>query len=200
MFTGLVKEVGKIEQISKNTEGFLLKVQCPLLWPHLSIDDSLSVEGACQTIIAKETNNTVVMQTVHATLEKTSFKSFKTGQEVNLEDAVTLSSPLGGHLVSGHVNDVAKIVDIKSTGKNFIVSLSVKFENLKYCIKEGSICLNGVSLTIYDIDDSRRIIKVSIIPHTWNVTTFKFKKIGDFVNVEFDLISKYVERMLNFKK
>lgn len=195
MFTGLVKELGKVASLTKNSAGIALKVKSEKIVKEISIDDSVSINGVCQTVTWFDTNSFQV-QIVHGTLEKTTLGELKLGSTVNLELALRLSDRLGGHLVQGHVNGISKILDFKNFGNNWILRFSIPKDLMRYVVKEGSITLNGVSLTVYDIDLNLCEGVVSIIPHTWDNTVFKGSKIGDKVNVEVDILAKYVENLL----
>lgn len=195
MFTGLVKEIGRVRRISKNAEGAVLEIQCQKLLSDISVDDSVAINGVCQTAIAVGMQSFTV-QAVHTTLQKTTLGSLKMGDEVNLELALRLSDRLGGHLVQGHVNAVAPITAIKAQGDNYLVSLHLPTNQLAYVIKEGSITLDGISLTIAELE--QQSVTVSIIPHTFHSTILKNKKVGDFINIEVDVLAKYIERLLKF--
>ena len=195
MFTGLIQEVGKIQNIKKTSSGKEFELSCPNLYEELKVGDSLSINGACQTI-TQMNKNTVCFQSVWATLEKTNLSWLKSGAEVNLELALKMSERLGGHFVQGHVNTMATVETIDNKGQNYLLKVRFPGEFKKYFVREGSIALDGISLTIYDIDDSRETLSVSIITHTWDVTNLKNLKVGQKLNVEVDLLAKYVEKML----
>lgn len=197
MFTGLVKEIGKIQKIASNKEGKELTISSKVLIKEMGIDDSVSVNGCCQTVTRLD-DHTFTVQAVHVTLEKTTFGSLKEGDEVNLELALRLSDRLGGHLVQGHVNGVGTIRSIEKTGKNYQIRVSEPEALSKYIVKEGSIAIEGISLTV-----ARRTsndFEVSIIPHTMDHTILRNKKVGDKVNLEIDILAKYVESILGGKK
>lgn len=195
MFTGLVKEIGEIESISRNAEGILLTVKSQSLINEIAIDDSVSINGACQTVVSF-TSSSFTVQAVGTTLEKTNFKALKIGQKVNLELALRVSDRLGGHIVQGHVNGLGRILGWQNSGKNYLLRFSIDPKLLKYIVLEGSITLNGVSLTISNLNRESLWAEVSIIPHTWENTVFNFSKIGDEINVEVDVLAKYVENLL----
>lgn len=195
MFTGLIKEIGKIKSIVPNREGAMIEIESSKLISEIAIDDSVAVNGVCQTAVGV-TNKTFVVQAVHTTLEKTSLGKLKVGEEVNLELALRLSDRLGGHLVQGHVNATAPLSAIKSTGDNFLLTVTLPHSLLRYVIAEGSITLDGISLTVARLEGNA--VTVSIIPHTYHSTILKNKKIGDHINVEVDVLAKYIERLLKF--
>jgi riboflavin synthase len=196
MFTGLVKDIGVIESVVPNTEGKLITVQSNLC-DQIAIDDSVSINGACQTVV-NFNHKTFTVQAVGTTLEKTNLSSLKSGELVNLELALRLSDRLGGHLVQGHVNGLSEVAKIASYGDNYVVTLKVAVELRGYIVKEGSITLNGISLTVSDVDKMGQI-QVSVIPHTWFHTNLKNIHIGDKINVEVDIIAKYVENLMKYQ-
>ena len=199
MFTGIVKEVGIVYKIIDNTEGRRMFVYSEKLSQNMQVDDSISIDGVCQTVVGIE-KNIFEIQCVHITLEKTTFKIFEEGTKVNLELPLKFNEPLGGHLVQGHINGVCVVDSIKKMGKNIEVSFEVVSKLSRYMIEEGSIAINGVSLTIAKINSNRNIFSVSIIPHTFDVTNFSELKVGTSVNVEVDMIAKYIENFLFFKQ
>lgn len=192
MFTGLIQDIGKIEKIESNAEGKKITVSSKLC-SQIKIDDSVAINGVCQTAIDVN-DKTFSVQAVHVSLSKTSLGELKAGAHVNLELALRPIDRLGGHFVQGHVNGVGKVVRIENKGSNYLVWFSVPKEIQKYIILEGSITLNGISLTIADISDGQ--YQVSIIPHTWNQTTFSSLKVGSTLNIEVDVLAKYVESFL----
>lgn len=198
MFTGLVKEVGTISAINSIAEGLLISVNSPLLAKEVEIDDSVSINGACQTVISHGENYFTV-QAVQTTLQKTNFKDLKVGSPVNLELALRLSDRLGGHLVQGHVNGVGKIINWKNNGKNYELKFEIPSDLMKYVVKEGSITLNGVSLTVSNLEKEKCVGEVSIIPHTWDHTVFRNARVGEAINIEVDVLAKYVENLLLYQ-
>ncbi|MFG1493963.1 riboflavin synthase [Halobacteriovorax sp. ZH4_bin.1] len=195
MFTGLVKEIGKVVSVRSNAEGKLIEVSCKELLPEIAIDDSVAINGACQTAV-KITNSTFVVQTVHTSLEKTTLGSLRSGEEVNLELALRASDRLGGHIVQGHVNDVGQIVQIQSRGNNYLVTIKVNSKQMKYIVKEGSITIDGISLTVADVFKADSSFQLSIIPHTWENTVLRNRSVQSLVNIEVDILGKYIENLL----
>ena len=193
MFTGLVEEIGKIDKINRISGGISIKIEANKIIEDLSVNDSICIDGVCLTVTNLDESGFWV-DAVGATLEKTTFTSIKSSSLVNLERSVRLNDRLGGHLVQGHVNGIGTISEIKKLGENYLLNIDVP-ENLeRYLIKEGSIAINGISLTIANLN--KNIVSISVIPHTWQKTNLKFKKINDKVNVEIDVLAKYVERLL----
>ncbi len=195
MFTGLIQEVGTIESITTNPEGKEFVIKAPYLIQEIKIDDSVATNGVCLTA-TKIQGDTFRVQAVHMTLEKTSIGSLKPQDKVNLELSLRPHDRLGGHFVQGHVNALGKIKQIQMTGKNWEIEVSFPKELRKYMISEGSIALDGISLTIARLTDSS--LTVAIIPHTLEKTSLSSKKVGDVLNLEVDMIAKYIENFLKF--
>lgn len=194
MFTGLIKDIGKIKSVMKIPEGIELVVESKLA-PEIHIDDSVAINGACQTAVAVNEKSFKV-QAVQVTLDKTTLGTFKNGDQVNLELAMALGERMGGHMVQGHVNDVTSLKSIVNKGDNYILEFDLPENGRKYVVKEGSIAVNGISLTVSHVNDFSRTFSVSIIPHTFKQTILSQLKTGDKVNLEYDIIAKYVENML----
>ena len=193
MFTGLAETTGKIKSISKGTEKYDIRIESEIITPFLRKGDSIAVDGVCQTVTDTGKKDFLV-QAVEETLKKTTFSNFQPETEVNLEKSLTLNSPLGGHLVQGHVTGTGIIEEIRGGNSSRYIRISAPEKILKYCINEGSVCINGISLTIADTDGNSFLI--NIIPETWERTTFKNKKIRDRVNIETDIIGRYVVSFL----
>jgi riboflavin synthase len=193
MFTGLVEEIGKIDKISPIPGGYSIKIKSIKIIEDLAVNDSVCIDGVCLTL-TKIDNPFFYADAVGATLEKTTFKNVKVDSLVNLERSLKLSDRLGGHLVQGHVNGIGSISEIKKLGENYLVKVIIPEELEKYLIKEGSIAINGISLTIAELNKNE--ISISVIPHTWQNTNFKDKKVNDEVNIEIDILAKYVEKLL----
>ncbi|MFN8575315.1 MAG: riboflavin synthase [Candidatus Sericytochromatia bacterium] len=193
MFTGLVEEKGEILDIKDFNGGLEFTIKANLVMEDLKIDHSICVSGACQTVIKIE-DKTFTIQSIKETLDKTNFKNFKIGTEVNLERSLLPTTRLGGHFVQGHVNGTANISHISNRGENWYIGVNLNPELSKFCIMEGSITIDGISLTIADIKDNT--IYVSIIPHTWQVTTISNLNLGSEVNIEVDMFAKYIYKFL----
>ncbi len=193
MFTGIIEETGKIEKITPIAGGITLKLKAEKIIEDLRVNDSVCIDGVCLTVTKKDINSFCV-DAVGITLDKTTFNKVKEDALVNLERSVRLSDRLGGHLVQGHVNGIGTITLIKKLGENYLVKILVPEDLERYLIKEGSIAINGISLTISDLNSSE--ISLSIIPHTWKYTNLKDKKVNDKVNIEIDILAKYVEKLL----
>ena len=195
MFTGLIQEVGTIVSVIQNTEGKEFIIKAPSLIKEIQIDDSVATNGCCLTATQIK-GDTFKVQAVHMTLQKTSVGMLKSGDKVNLELSLRPNDRLGGHFVQGHVNAMGQIKQIKMTGENWEIEVSIPPELRKYMISEGSICLDGISLTIAKLTPSS--LTVAIIPHTLEKTTLGTKKVGDHLNLEVDMIAKYIENFLRF--
>ena len=193
MFTGLVEELGTL--VARNSSGTSLRLQieAETVFSDLKIDDSIAIDGCCQTVIRVAPPIFEVIA-VRETLEKTTLGSLPIGSKVNLERAATLSTRMGGHLVQGHIDGRAQVAEIRDLAGSweFFFDLPGGYE--RYAMPIGSIALNGVSLTIASIHDRR--IKIAIIPHTHEVTNFRWLAPGMEVNVELDMIAKMVERFV----
>jgi riboflavin synthase len=195
MFTGLIQEVGTIVSVVQNTEGKEFIIKAPSLIKEIQIDDSVATNGCCLTATQIK-GDTFRVQAVHMTLQKTSVGMLKSGDKVNLELSLRPNDRLGGHFVQGHVNAMGQIKQIKTTGENWEIEVGIPPELRKYMISEGSICLDGISLTIAKLTPSS--LTVAIIPHTLEKTTLGTKKVGDHLNLEVDMIAKYIENFLRF--
>lgn len=193
MFTGLIEEIGKITKITNIPGGKTLFISAKKVLDDLKIDDSVAVNGVCLTA-TKLSDSGFWADAVGATLEKTTLMNLRENNSVNLERSLRLMDRLGGHLVQGHVNGVASITQITRLGDNYFLEISIQENLKKYVIDEGSISIDGISLTIAKLNGTK--VGVSVIPHTWKSTTLCKKKIGENVNIETDVIAKYIEKLL----
>ena len=193
MFTGIVESLGEIVNINEELDNIHFTVRSEIS-PELKIDQSLSHSGVCLTVIDIEKNCHTVTA-VKETLDKSALKNLKKGDVFNLERAMKMGGRLDGHLVQGHVDDIAKCVDVKMNEGSWIFTFSFneKFKNL--IIEKGSICINGVSLTVFNV--TKNSFDVTIIPYTYDNTNFNKINIGDIVNIEYDMIGKYLARFNN---
>ncbi|MBI3194680.1 MAG: riboflavin synthase [Ignavibacteriae bacterium] len=194
MFTGIIEEVGTIQSVQRQGGGIRFRVLAPRYTLELKVNDSVSMNGACHTVVWRS-NDAFEVESVEETLKKTMLGSLQTGSRVNLELPMRLNERLGGHLVLGHVDTVGTIISIESRGNSTMYSIEIPEKFRKYIIPVGSIAIDGVSLTIAEIENN--VARVSIIPHTLENTIFPLYKVGTKVNLEFDLIGKYIERMMN---
>ena len=193
MFTGLIEEIGKIEHLQTHRGTLRFTISTNEVIKDLSIDDSIAINGVCLTVVEFSKSNFQV-EAVEETLSKTTLGSLKTGSQVNLERSLRFSDRMGGHFVQGHVDAVGKVIAVQGQEGGTLLSIEVSPHLLKYVISEGSIAINGVSLTVARLQENE--ITISLIPHTLEKTTLGNLKVGDGVNIEVDLIGKYVERIL----
>ena len=196
MFTGIVETVGEIKKIVRNDSFIKVSILPDLNFDDVKVGDSISVNGACLTV-AELNGRILVFDIVRETLKITNLNTLEISKIVNLERAMLLSSRIDGHIVQGHIDGVGEIIDISTDKDNTEIFIRLEEENSKNCIFKGSIAINGISLTIADI--KKNIIKIAIIPHTLNNTTLTYVKIGDLVNIETDMLSKYVEKIMSYK-
>lgn len=194
MFTGIVQAVGKLSQLRKTGGDVRLHIECPGIdFARITLGDSIAVNGVCLTVVDKTSAGFSADVSVE-TLQHTSLKQLGVGAAVNLECAVTPATPLGGHLVSGHVDGVGEIVALREDARSTRCDVRVPAELAKYIAKKGSICIDGVSLTVNDVAGNQ--FGINIIPHTWQNTIFANYRVGSPVNIEVDIIARYVERLL----
>jgi riboflavin synthase len=195
MFTGLIGELGLISAIEKGESSAVFTINAPQLISQISVGDSVAVNGVCLTATAIS-GTTFTADVMIQTLSLTSLSQVSVDSPVNLELAAQLNSRLGGHMVQGHVDGVAKVVGLTPGDKWAQFDITVPAHLAKYIVNQGSICLDGVSLTVGSIDDSNNVVTVWLIPETLAATNLSSKKAGDLVNVEVDVLAKYVERLL----
>ena len=192
MFTGIIQATGKLK---KENNTYLIEI-CDNLFD-INIGDSIAVDGICLTV-KEHFNKSFSVDISEETMKKTSLggKSIL-NSIVNLEPALRLSDRLGGHIVSGHIDGIGEVVDIEKLSKSWLLSLKWKDQKFsKYIVEKGSICVNGISLTIAEQKNNGEIFKIAVIPHTWNNTNLKLLSKGQEVNLEADALVKYVEKLL----
>lgn len=197
MFTGLIETVGEVAGLRREGGFVALTVQSSIPAAELALGDSVSIDGYCQTVVAAE-GGAFTVEISPETLERTTAGDLKIGSRVNLERAMRLSDRLGGHLVAGHVDGVGRIVSAKDQGRFRIFAIDLPEGLNKYVIEKGSVALDGISLTVNRIEGNR--LEVGMIPHTVAQTTWENRGPGDRVNVEVDLIGKYVEKLVRSGK
>ena len=194
MFTGIVERIGKIESIRNKKECKEFCIYLEHMFSDICIGDSISINGVCLTITKKESNY-MNFDVIKETLNKTNLGSLLLGEFVNLERALSLSSRLSGHILQGHIEGVGVIIDYKKKKNETVMSIGVDPSLLIYCIPKGSIALDGISLTIAKIEDN--IVDVALIPHTIENTNLNHKKVGDSLNIETDIIGKYIHQFMS---
>jgi riboflavin synthase len=193
VFTGLIEEIGSIGTIQNIAGGIRIEILCNLILQDIAVNNSIAVDGVCLT--ATEIHDTGFRaEAVGETLKKSVLNTIRPGNKCNLERALKLSDRLGGHLVQGHVNGIAEIVQTTKLGDNYELKIKIPDILQSYVIDEGSIALNGISLTIARVEGN--ILSFSIIPHTWQNTTLQYMASGHRLNVETDVIAKYIEKLI----
>ena len=195
MFTGIVEEVGTIKNIKRGTHSAVLEIAAETVTEDLKLGDSVAVNGVCLTVVSFDSRK-FCADVMHETLDRSSLSALRPGSHVNLERAMPANGRYGGHLVSGHVNGVGKIASIRKDDIAIRYSISAGADITRYIVEKGSIAIDGISLTVTWVDEGN--FSVSIIPHTAKSTVLYEKKIGDIVNLETDIIAKYVEKLLGF--
>ena len=193
MFTGIVEELGTVEAIEDQGDAVRLSVRGPLLTTDAGLGDSIAVNGCCLTVVSNA-DGVFTADVMHETLAKTSLGAFEPGTRVNLERAVTPATRLGGHIVQGHVDGTGAVIAREPSEHWEIVTISLPAELGRYLVAKGSITVDGISLTVVDVTEDT--FTVSLIPETLARTTLGFKQPGDVVNLEADVIAKYVEKMV----
>jgi riboflavin synthase len=193
MFTGLIEEIGKVQSVINSTKSAKIIIGCSNVLEGLKLGDSISTNGVCLTVTSFSNENFTV-DVMAETIRRSNLRSLSPGDEVNLERALKLQDRLGGHIVSGHIDGVGKISNYEKEDNAVWITISASSDILKYIVQKGSITIDGVSLTVAYVDEN--VFKVSIIPHTKDVTTLLRKKIGTEVNLECDIIGKYIEKLL----
>ncbi len=193
MFTGIIEEMGSVKGLRREAGAARLTVSASLVLEGTAIGDSICVNGVCLTVV--EMNGTAFSADVaNETLKVTNLGDLRAGQKVNLERALRLSARIGGHLVTGHVDAVGRIREKKQEGNSWRMFIETPESALPYIIKKGSVAVDGISLTVADVEKTG--FSIAMIPHTAKLTTLGSKSTGDSVNLETDIIGKYVERLL----
>ena len=193
MFTGIVEGVGKVVSFEEKKAAWLLKLQAPeFIAETLSDGDSLACNGCCLTLIGRDANE-LSFELLEETIRLTSFEGVKAGTKINLERPLAANARVGGHFVSGHIDVRSKVEAFEQKGKNFYLKVAVPKEFSKYVVYKGSVAIDGISLTIAEANADS--LAVWLIPHTLEVTNLSDCEAGKYVNLEFDLLAKYVEKI-----
>lgn len=192
MFTGIIEETGTIKAIRHGSGSSQLTIGAKMVLSDIKIGDSINTNGVCLTVISFG-HDYFVVDVMPETLRRTSFSALNSGSPVNLERALRLSDRLGGHLVSGHIDGTGKIIRRWDEDNAVWFNISADPSILRYIVEKGSVALDGISLTVATVDS--RTFSVSVIPHTSEVTTILGKKSGDLLNIECDIIAKYIEKL-----
>ena len=193
MFTGIIEDLGTVAAIKRSAKGAVIAIRTGLPTAKIAIGESIAINGACMTV-TKKTRGIISMDVSEESLRRTVLGDLEPGARVNLERCLTLGKLIGGHLVSGHVDGVGRIVAIEPEGDSRLYTFEIPAAQAHYLVEKGSVTLDGISLTVFNIRNRR--FTVALIPHTLKMTTLGFKGVGDRVNVESDMLVKYVERIL----
>jgi riboflavin synthase len=191
MFTGIIEHLGTVSRLEVNSAGGKITVHAPTLAAHLAISASIAVNGCCLTVVHREGNHFFADLSIE-TLAKTSLGSLKTGARVNLEQPLTAGKEFGGHFVLGHVDGTGRVAHLKSDGDSWLYGVEVPQELARYVVSKGSLTIDGISLTIARWHN--RIAEIAVIPYTHEHTNIRDRVAGDAVNLEADILGKYIER------
>ncbi len=189
MFTGLIEGTGTIKALQPVSKGFSIQIESSFYLKDIKVGDSIAVDGVCLTVVSF-TSKEFRADLSPETISRTTFKFRKPGDSVNLERALKVGDSLGGHLVTGHIDGVGQIKKITPLGNFFSLEIQVPKDLSPFLVPKGSIAIDGISLTINEVKEE--IVTLMIIPHTYKVTTLHTKKVGDYVNIEIDIIAKMV--------
>ncbi len=196
MFTGLVQDIGTIRSVSGNAESKRIEIGVSDRFTKVQIGTSICCSGCCLSVVEK-TKDSLFFDVSAETLNRTTIGSWKVMTRVNLEPSLCPGDELGGHIVSGHIDATAKLVALEKQGDSYRMQIAIPKGYAHYIASKGSIALDGVSLTINEVEKTH--FGVNIIPHTWENTTIGDRKIGDLFNLEIDMLARYVARMMDFK-
>ena len=194
MFTGIIEEIGTVQKILNFSRSASLTIQGNIIFQDLQLGDSVSVNGVCLTVSSRAANS-FTADVMNETLTRSSLGSLRTGSFVNLERAMSSKSRFGGHIVSGHIDGTGVITNIKKDENAAWYTIKVREKIMRYIVEKGSVAIDGISLTVASV--SHDYFSVSIIPHTSKNTVLSKKNVNDTVNIENDIIGKYVEKLIN---
>ena len=200
MFTGIVEALGKIRSVSGGGNSLSICVECPFS-KELTLGESVAVNGVCLTV-SKMDESSFFADVTPETFRRTSFSKLRAGSVVNLERAMRADGRFGGHIVSGHIDGTGKMISARLEENAVNVSFSVSKKIGKFVVEKGSVCIDGISLTVASVRQTSSAVEfsVAVIPHTWGETTLSKKRVGDEVNVECDVIGKYVSHFLELRE
>lgn len=201
MFTGIVEEAGVIEKITPTKKSIEMTVRAGTCGRGLKIGDSVAINGCCLTTVkisARRKSKLIQFDLLQESWRRTNFQFAKIGSLVNLERSLRVNGELGGHFVTGHVDGLGKIIRWERAGKDHVLDITAPPEVLRYVVFKGSIAVDGISLTVAGVQ--KKSFRIWIIPHTFDVTVLRERKVGDAVNLEADLLGKYVERFLGGRR
>lgn len=197
MFTGIVEEIGRVHSVIKGAKSAKIMIKASRVLEGTKLGDSISTNGVCLTV-TEFTSNTFTVDVMAETMRRSNLHLLSNGDEVNLERALRVGDRLGGHIVSGHIDGMGKIINYENEDNAVWVTIEAPSDILRYIVQKGSIAIDGISLTVAYVDEA--VFKVSIIPHTKEVTTLIKKRVGDIVNLECDLVGKYIEKLISVKE
>lgn len=196
MFTGIVEEKGTLHSIQRGAKSSVLTIQGSSILGDLKIGDSVAVNGICLTATSC-TGNTFTADAVHETLNRSSLNHLRAGTHVNLERAMSANGRFGGHFVAGHIDGTGVIIRIEKDDNAIWFTVKAEPSLMKYIVEKGSVAIDGISLTVAEVSDES--FRVSVIPHTVKATTLSERAVGDIVNLENDIVGKYVEKLMSFE-
>ncbi len=193
MFTGIVEEIGHVRQITRQGEFQRMQISAQRVLEDVKMGDSINVDGVCQTVVHFDAQSFSV-ETVSETLSRTTLGQFQSGRPVNLERALCPGDRLGGHIVQGHVDGVGHVGSVQERQNEWRIQITVPSTLQRYIAEKGSIAIDGTSLTVADLSDGG--FTISVIPHTFDYTILSQRRVGDAVNLEVDVLARYIERLL----
>ena len=196
MFTGIVRERGRVASVEGDGNGIRIRLDAPLTAAEVAIGDSVSLNGCCLTVV-EAANGMLAFDAVPETLSRSSLDGLEAGDELNVEPALRAGDPLGGHYVQGHVDGVGRVRSVEPEGEGRRISFDAPPDVLRYCVEKGSVAVDGVALTIAELDEAG--FAVALIPHTLAATTLGTLEPGARVNLEADVLAKYVERLVEVR-
>ncbi len=194
MFTGIIEEIGHLQSIKRNSSSAVLTISADKVLEGTKIGDSIAVNGVCLTVVGMN-GNSFGADVMHETLDRSSLSLLRHGSKVNLERAMAANGRFGGHIVAGHVDGTGRITNVKKDDNAVWYTIKADENIMRYIIEKGSVAIDGISLTV--ADTGRDYFKVSVIPHTRQLTILSDKKAGDIVNIENDCVGKYIEKFMN---
>lgn len=195
MFTGIIEEIGTVKAIGGGTHGIKLQITSGRLRKLAQLGDSIAINGTCLTVTSIDADS-LCFDAVPETIRRTTLMKLKIADRVNLEDALRVGEPMGGHIVQGHVDAVGAVIRQIDDGVSVRLSVSLDTESMRYVVSKGSVCIDGVSLTVAEVGASS--FTVAIIPSTWRDTVLNERSVGSEVNIETDVLGRYVERLLHY--
>lgn len=194
MFTGITEDIGTVRALRRGAKSFTLEIEATTALEGTVVGDSIATNGVCLTVTGID-SGVFTADVMPETVSRTSLSQLKPGSRVNLERALTLQKPLGGHIVSGHIDGTGRVARLYRDDNALWMWIECRDDIMRYIVEKGSITIQGVSLTVAKVE--RNAFAVSLIPHTQTVTTLHEARVGDLVNLENDIIAKYVERLMN---